>query len=59
MKTVSNRRIYEPRSPQFQQLRQHLQQAKIQQASEMSQGTQIKVVLDLSDGFQGLMKPYR
>lgn len=26
---------------------------------EMSQGTQIKVVLDLTDGFQALMKPYR
>ena len=25
----------------------------------MSQGTQIKIVLDLPDGFQGLVKPYR
>ncbi len=26
---------------------------------EMSQGTQIKVLLDLPNGFQGLLKPYR
>jgi hypothetical protein len=26
---------------------------------EMPQGTQIKIILDLSNGIQGLLKPYR
>ena len=26
---------------------------------EMTQGTQIKVILDLPDGFEALFKPYR
>jgi hypothetical protein len=28
-------------------------------AGEMAQGTQIKVILNLPNGFQGLLKPYR
>jgi hypothetical protein len=28
-------------------------------SGELSQGTQIKVVLNLPDGFEGLLKPYR
>ena len=26
---------------------------------EMSQGTQIKIIIDLANGMQGLLKPYR
>ncbi|CAF1436612.1 unnamed protein product, partial [Adineta ricciae] len=59
MKTVNNLRVYDPRSPEFPRLLNHLQNAEIIEASEMSQGTQIKVIFDLPDGFEALFKPYR
>ncbi|UJR08560.1 hypothetical protein I4U23_012821 [Adineta vaga] len=44
---------------EFKYLLNHLQNGAISEASEMSQGTQIKLILQLSDGFQSLLKPYR
>ena len=76
MKTVTNLRVYDPRSAEFKRLLNHLQNGEVIEASkinksfflffnslfrsgEMSQGTQIKVILDLPDGFEALFKPYR
>ncbi|CAF2967910.1 unnamed protein product [Rotaria sp. Silwood2] len=59
MKTVTNLRVYDPHSPELKRLLNHLQNAEVIEASEMSQGTQIKIILDLPDGFEALFKPYR
>jgi hypothetical protein len=79
MKTVKNLHVYDPRSPEFKHLLNHLQNGEVIEASkinwivyscvliyffssilgEMSQGTQIKVIMDLPDGFEALFKPYR
>ncbi|CAF0980116.1 unnamed protein product [Adineta steineri] len=59
IKTVTNSHVYNPNTPEFKHLLNHLQNGKISEASEMSQGTQIKVILNLPNGFQGLLKPYR
>ncbi|CAF4544163.1 unnamed protein product, partial [Rotaria magnacalcarata] len=54
MKTVTNLRVYDPHSRELKHLLNHLQNGEIIEASEMSQGTQIKVILDLPDGFEAL-----
>ncbi|CAF0921846.1 unnamed protein product [Adineta steineri] len=59
MKTVNNLRVYDPNSSEFKRLLNHLQNGEVIEASEMSQGTQIKVIFDLPDGFEALFKPYR
>ncbi|CAF1322855.1 unnamed protein product [Rotaria sordida] len=59
MKTVNNLRVYDTHSSQFKNLFKYLQYGKITKANEMSHGTQIKILLDLPNGFQGLLKPYR
>ncbi|CAF2114926.1 unnamed protein product [Rotaria magnacalcarata] len=59
MKTVTNLRVYDPHSRELKHLLNHLQNGEVIEASEMSQGTQIKVILDLPDGFEALFKPYR
>jgi len=74
---VTNSHVYNPHSPQFKHVLNHLQNGKISEAcmklkfvysffyfmyffaGEMAQGTQIKVILNLPNGFQGLLKPYR
>ncbi|CAF1261028.1 unnamed protein product [Rotaria sp. Silwood1] len=59
MKTATNLRVYDPHSRELKRLLNHLQNAEVIEASEMSQGTQIKIILDLPDGFEALFKPYR
>ncbi|CAF0803825.1 unnamed protein product [Adineta ricciae] len=59
MKTVTNSRVYNPNSVEFRSLLNHLQNGSISEASELSQGTQIKLILQLPDGLQALLKPYR
>ncbi|CAF3573225.1 unnamed protein product [Rotaria sp. Silwood1] len=59
IKTVTNFHIYNPHSPEFKNLLKILRYGQIFEANEMSQGTQIKVVLNLLSGFQAVLKPYR
>jgi len=59
MKTVTNLRVYDPHSSELKRVFNYLQNGEVIEASEMSQGTQIKIVFDLPGGFEGLFKPYR
>ncbi|CAF1122841.1 unnamed protein product [Rotaria sordida] len=59
MKTVTNLRVYNLYSSEYTNIFNYLQYGEITEANEMSQGTQIKIILDLPNGFQGLLKPLR
>ncbi|CAF3362099.1 unnamed protein product [Rotaria socialis] len=59
MTKATNLRVYDPHSMELKRLLNHLQNGEVIEASEMSQGTQIKIILDLPDGFEALFKPYR
>ncbi|CAF2043121.1 unnamed protein product [Rotaria magnacalcarata] len=59
IKTITNFHVYDPNSSELKNVLKHLQHGTISEANEMSQGTQIKLLLELPNGFQGLLKPYR
>ncbi|CAF0758817.1 unnamed protein product [Didymodactylos carnosus] len=59
LKTVTNLHLYNTDSQVLKHLLDQLLNNDVIQANELAQGTQIKLVLQLSDGIEGLLKPYR